>query len=479
MSSIMTNSCIIPIIIPNKDMKTNNTSNQDMKRPVLRKQQKNITSNQDIMKTVHQSVDKPILRQKQKKNIIPREDIMNNTLNQYMRRPVLRKQEQKNIDSNQDMANKSVAAIRQQQRETMDDTSKFETIKDKLDRLEKSRQEIEKREAELHQRATNLAAGFVKFFKEKNEKLNAREKELDQREQRLLELEKREQKKVEEIKSSELVTVKEESHDSEPEESVKDSANSEVSSKKFDPSASLPSSFFIGMVEEAPNTSKLEISPQNFTQWYEIVRSNKDTKKNKQEMPRIFPKTSFDVYSAEEASSSPSPTAQPQAIETSNSDTKISKASEELKPLITPTTTEKIPEVSATRVKFRTAPLRWIYEHKGAIGSVFVSALVGFSTAYASRALVATEMMQIQKDSLEVQAAGLDPFKRLRDDLVQKDPCRSGYAFQLIIKKYPAFAHKAPSHQLSILAKDPKIRRNINLIAEGEAPATGACNLFR
>jgi exonuclease VII large subunit len=149
-----------------------------------------------------------------------------------------------------------------------------------------------------------------------------------------------------------------------------------------------------------------------------------------------------------------------------------------------PTTPTSTPASSQTpNLSFRKAPLAWIAQHKGAIGGVIVSGLVGFSTAYASRALVANEVAKqttaLQKEAISLQAASLDPFRTLRDKVLEQDPCRSGHAYLLISNNYKAFAQQAPSHQLKILALDPKIRNNINLIARGKAPRSGSCNLFR
>jgi hypothetical protein len=141
------------------------------------------------------------------------------------------------------------------------------------------------------------------------------------------------------------------------------------------------------------------------------------------------------------------------------------------------------PRAQQVQVSFRKSPLAWIAQHKGAIGGVIVSGLVGFSTAYASRALVANEIAKqtttLQKEAIHLQAASLDPFRKLRDELLEQDPCRSGHAYLLISNTYETFARQSPAHQLKILGLDPKIRTNINLIAQGQAPRSGACNLFR
>jgi hypothetical protein len=143
------------------------------------------------------------------------------------------------------------------------------------------------------------------------------------------------------------------------------------------------------------------------------------------------------------------------------------------------------PTPVAEYVSLRKSPLKWLHTNRKTIASVVTSGFVGFLTAYSSRALVTGPIAQqstaLQARSIEIQEAGLDPFRNLRDELIEKDTCRSGRAYLMIRQKYPEFAEKAPSHQLEVLGLDPKIRRNIDVLAAGkQLPLeAGRCNLFK
>lgn len=149
----------------------------------------------------------------------------------------------------------------------------------------------------------------------------------------------------------------------------------------------------------------------------------------------------------------------------------------------TPTTPTPTPV--SEYVSLRKSPLRWIHVNRKTIASVVTSGFVGFLTAYTSRALVTGPIAQqstaLQTRSVQIQEAGLDPFRNLRDSLIENDTCRSGRAYLMILEQYPTFAEKAPSRQLEVLGLDPKIRQNINILAAGKQlpREAGRCNLFK
>lgn len=132
-------------------------------------------------------------------------------------------------------------------------------------------------------------------------------------------------------------------------------------------------------------------------------------------------------------------------------------------------------------------PLRYILVNRRTIGiglavTMFNAGIAGYF-AYLGRDVVATRIATqtnaVQRKSVALQAAQLDPFRSLRDKLLEQDPCRSGYAYQIIAKRYKTFAEQTPSRQLEVLALDPRIHSNINILAEGGTLERGVCNLFK
>jgi hypothetical protein len=118
---------------------------------------------------------------------------------------------------------------------------------------------------------------------------------------------------------------------------------------------------------------------------------------------------------------------------------------------------------------------------------IVVNGFVAACAAYVSRAPVANELanrtIPVQQKAIVVQlrtlAVNNDPNRKLRDDLIQNDPCGAGYAYQKIVKQYPEFVRQTATRQLEVLSLDPKIRSKVKTLtaAEGLIPTAG-CSLF-